>query len=277
MTDAPPARHGSRFIFGPLLAAALGGAVWFDHANGDHSMLWALCGAFCAMGLMEYYRMCAAAGHRPAVVAGLSALVLAFVLRPQQFHHHLPWLLAGWVAVKLVARPAAFKTTDAALTLMGAGYLGLMTLLPGVWQAAPKLGLRSDLWLLLFVAAANKLSDTFAYLVGSTMGRHKMAPMVSPGKTWEGAVAGMVAGTLGAAACMAWPLKLPLLTPKLLLFAAAVTASAQLGDLVESAIKRWAGVKDSGRLVPGMGGALDIIDSFLVSIPVTVVYLSLAW
>ena len=110
-------------------------------------------------------------------------------------------------------------------------------------------------------------SDSAAYYGGRTFGRHKLAPSVSPGKTWEGAIAGMLASLLLAAASHYWffpelPLKfaLPL--------AAVMNVVGVLGDLTESALKRSAGTKDTAQILPGHGGILDRIDSLLFNAPV---------
>lgn len=120
---------------------------------------------------------------------------------------------------------------------------------------------------LLFGMVVNWLGDTGAYYVGRAVGRHKMAPEVSPGKTWEGAAASAVTGLLFGAV---W---LPFAIPgtgfaTAALFGVAANAAGQLGDLAESAIKRGVGVKDSGNLLPGHGGMLDRMDSTLFSLPV---------
>lgn len=109
-------------------------------------------------------------------------------------------------------------------------------------------------------------NDSGAYLVGKAIGRHKLLPAVSPGKTWEGLFGG-VALAFGAAygLAIAWPQVLP--ATEWLMMALVISLSATLGDLFESAIKRAAGVKDSGRLMPGHGGALDRFDGFLFAAP----------
>lgn len=109
-------------------------------------------------------------------------------------------------------------------------------------------------------------NDSGAYLVGKAIGRHKLLPAVSPGKTWEGLVGG-IALALGAAygLAIAWPQVLP--ASEWMMMALVTSLSATLGDLFESAIKRAAGVKDSGRLMPGHGGALDRFDGFLFAAP----------
>jgi phosphatidate cytidylyltransferase len=134
--------------------------------------------------------------------------------------------------------------------------------------------------------------DIFAYFVGKAIGRHRMSPEISPNKTWEGAVASvaasMIIGTLwiqhapGISAALLrvglierrdgmWGLEQPSLLP-ILVLSAVVNLAAQLGDLVESLIKRGAGVKDSGTILPGHGGMLDRIDAMLFAVPVVWAY-----
>lgn len=116
--------------------------------------------------------------------------------------------------------------------------------------------------------------DSCAYYFGKNFGRHKLAPRVSPNKTWEGSVAGLIGGTLiGAAAGIWWVF--PELGPlRGALAGALATSAGQLGDLVESLWKRGAGVKDSGTFLPGHGGFYDRIDSLLYAAPVLAVFLA---
>ena len=124
----------------------------------------------------------------------------------------------------------------------------------------------ADPWLLLMMLAVVWVGDTLAYYCGTRWGRHKLAPVVSPHKSWEGAVASFLGSMLAAGAFLLW---LPGFGVGGLLVLAAVTSvAAQVGDLVESLIKRAAGVKDSGRLLPGHGGMLDRLDALLFAAPV---------
>ena len=120
--------------------------------------------------------------------------------------------------------------------------------------------------LLLMLLAVVWVGDTAAYYLGTRWGRHKMAPVVSPHKSWEGAIAGLLA-SLGVAAALMWWLD-GSIDGGLLALAGVTAVAAQIGDLVESVIKRAAGVKDSGRLLPGHGGVLDRIDGLLFAAPV---------
>jgi len=157
--------------------------------------------------------------------------------------------------------------------------MGFLVQIRGQWSGAFLL-----LYLLLLVWAG----DVFAYFVGRSLGRHRMSPRVSPNKTWEGAIASLLASMvvgmllynyalpISSALLNAhlierrdgfFALQKPPLWPTLLL-SAAINVAAQLGDLVESLIKRGAGVKDSGTLLPGHGGMLDRIDALLFAAPV---------
>lgn len=125
---------------------------------------------------------------------------------------------------------------------------------------------RLDPWWLFLLLAIVWLGDTAAFYVGSRLGRHKLAPTVSPNKTWEGAVAGFLTGLAATAVWSLW--RLGELDGRLILVGAATAAAAQVGDLVESLIKRGAGLKDSGDLLPGHGGMLDRMDAMLFASPV---------
>jgi phosphatidate cytidylyltransferase len=123
--------------------------------------------------------------------------------------------------------------------------------------------------LLMFVLVITWVGDTSAYFVGRAIGKHKLAPVLSPKKTWEGTIASIL-GALLVAVVFAKFLNVPL--PHLLAMAAVGNIAGQAGDLLESAYKRSAGVKDSGSLLPGHGGVLDRIDALILAIPVVWYY-----
>jgi phosphatidate cytidylyltransferase len=199
--------------------------------------------------------------------AGFAAAIAAFV-----------FLVAGMRSLDLrTAFPAAAASVFAFCYV--ALPLGFLVQLRQQWSGAFLL-----LYLLLLVWAG----DIFAYFVGRTLGRHLMSPRISPKKTWEGAVASLLASLVVgmllynyALPICTWllnahlierrdgffALEKPPLWPTLLL-SAALNIAAQLGDLVESLIKRGANVKDSGAILPGHGGMLDRIDALLFAAPV---------
>lgn len=123
--------------------------------------------------------------------------------------------------------------------------------------------------LLMFTLVITWVGDTAAYFVGRAIGRHALAPHLSPKKTWEGSVASLIGSLLVAAAFRRW-LFAPL--DVLLTMAVVGNVAGQVGDLLESAYKRSAGIKDSGTLLPGHGGVLDRIDALILAIPVVWYY-----
>lgn len=174
-------------------------------------------------------------------------------------------LSVGLGTLTLLSRVPLPQTLDA-LGILGFGVL---------YFAIPISSLHylkeADPWLVFLLFAVVWLGDTAAFYVGSRIGRHKMAPVISPKKSWEGSLAGFVASILAAAVWSWW--RLGGVDPRLLIAAALVAAAAQVGDLVESMIKRGSGVKDSGSLLPGHGGMLDRIDALLFAAPVLVLAL----
>ena len=123
--------------------------------------------------------------------------------------------------------------------------------------------------LVLFTLCLIWAGDMLAYFVGRSLGRMPMAPVLSPKKTWEGAIGSMIGSMIVGAAFVRW-LYAPL--PAVLAMAAAGNIAGQAGDLLESAYKRSAGVKDSGSLLPGHGGVLDRVDALILAIPVVWYY-----
>jgi phosphatidate cytidylyltransferase len=118
---------------------------------------------------------------------------------------------------------------------------------------------------LLFTFVNTWLADTFAYGFGRWIGKHKLVPVVSPNKTWEGFIFSFVGGLI--AAFLAKPFLSGWTIPQLFILSIVATAFGQMGDLIESAIKRDCGVKDSSNLIPGHGGVLDRFDSFVIALP----------
>jgi phosphatidate cytidylyltransferase len=129
-------------------------------------------------------------------------------------------------------------------------------------------------FILLYLLAVTKFTDAGAYVVGRVLGKHKMIPRISPGKTWEGFVGGLVASV-----------SMSVLLPKLmpgglkgftlvdsLVLGILLSLASVVGDLAESLVKRDAHVKDSGHIIPGIGGVLDLIDSLLFTAPVFYFY-----
>jgi len=143
----------------------------------------------------------------------------------------------------------------------------------GAWWCAIPLRAVSPHWL-MYGLLVSWTGDIGAYYVGRRFGRHRLAPRISPKKSWEGAIASVATALLLAGTYLIYFVKVPI-APALALTAAANSAG-QLGDLAESAMKRGAGVKDSGTILPGHGGFFDRVDSTLFTLPVIYAYLRFA-
>ncbi len=176
------------------------------------------------------------------------------------------WLAAGASFVVLAAAGATLLSGVAPRD----GLLCLGTLAFAMpYFALPPLALYClkvlDAWLIIALLAIVWLGDSAAFFVGSRFGRRKLAPVVSPNKTWEGALASLAAAVL---AMGAWSLgRLGEIRAELLVLAALTSVAAQLGDLLESLVKRGAGVKDSAHVLPGHGGFYDRLDALMLSAP----------
>ncbi len=169
------------------------------------------------------------------------------------------------IAVGAMALALRSADLNNALPSAAALTLGVLYIF-GAWRSAAEIRVISPHWLMLAMLLS-WVGDTFAYYTGKAIGRHKLAPRVSPAKTWEGST-GSVVGAMLAGWIYAHYL-IPGAPLWLVLMVSAIgNVAGQLGDLCESAFKRGAGVKDSGTLLPGHGGWLDRIDSSLFTLPV---------
>ena len=246
---------------------------WFDR----FPLLVLLIGAAAAVGGREFFRLGQDAGVRPLMVFGViwALLFVAAALfngqraASPEAAKYVDWGIAALLAAAAVL-PLVWLTIfrrDVALeswawTLAGILYAGWML---GHWVMLRQLDHGREL--VILAVFATFACDTAAYFVGRTWGRHRMAPRVSPGKTWEGAAGGF-AGAVAAAAALCYLLNLgdwvlPLSYLEAVGVGCLIGVGGQLGDLAESLVKRRAGVKDSGHLLPGHGGLLDRIDSLV--------------
>jgi len=176
------------------------------------------------------------------------------------------FFLIGVAAITLATkRPLVERLPAAGISSSGLLFVALplsyAVRLHGVGALGP--------WILLFALVITWVGDTAAYFVGRAIGKSPLAPQLSPKKTWEGAIAGMAAALL-----VGWLLstRINVPAPVVLGLAAVGNVAGQAGDLLESAFKRSAGVKDSGTILPGHGGVLDRIDALILTIPVVWYY-----
>lgn len=174
-------------------------------------------------------------------------------------------MVALTISVMLIASQAAHFLPMLVYSVFGVLFIG--------WTLSHLILLRllpAGQWYTLFLCAVVWVGDSVAMYVGKSLGQHKMAPAISPGKTWEGAVGGVVGSV--CTAILSAGFWLPhLLLWQCVVLGLCIALAAQISDLGESMLKRYAGVKDSGGLIPGHGGILDRIDSLLFATP-TLVY-----
>jgi len=236
------------------------------------------------LALGEFYALATKARCKPQIVTGFCAalvVVASFVFEEPLLTVTALIAVAIAALVSAVFRPGELKESlvSVSSTVFGVIYIALLaSCLVGVRMisdtrfATPVSHLASKALTMFFAIVI--LTDTGAYYTGRTIGRHKLAPRISPGKTIEGAIGGLVMGTLAG-----YVSKLTFFpeiqTAHCLILGAVIAIVGQIGDLAESLLKRGSDVKDSGRLLPGHGGILDRIDSILFSAPVLYFYFRL--
>lgn len=239
-----------------------------------------------AIGLNEFYELAAVKGVRPdkilGIVSGLFLLVMGY-LDFKGLIIDSDLYLGIILILYILLLSNLFKENhqtdspilDTAVTLLGIIYIGglflYLILIYNFSSGGVNIGKRL-IWLPIL---ATWITDTAAYFTGLNFGRHKLAPNISPNKTIEGAVGGLIGSVLLLSLAGLWPPFNFLDLKNRIILGILVGIAAQLGDLVESAFKRDAQIKDSGNLIPGHGGVLDRFDSLLFVLPVTYYYFQL--
>jgi phosphatidate cytidylyltransferase len=276
----PAERMGHRVAFS---AVAIPVAVAAAYAGG-----WVLAALLAVIGVLatrEVYDLAAATGIDPLRRSGMTAAAVlplaTFWAKGSEVHFAEPaiylgalWLLAVIAAAAFRRGPTGRPLSAIAVTVFGVLYVPGLLSFAIVLRHPSGVGLESGLGtaLLFFPLALTWIGDSAAMFGGKLIGGPKLAPTLSPGKTWAGAVCGFVVTLLTAWAYAAWVLdplgrQLPLVGA--LAAGVAISVTGQVGDLAESLLKREVGVKDSSNLIPGHGGMLDRVDSLLFALPVT--------
>lgn len=263
---------GTRFIFGPLMLLLVGGIYYSDTQWTDGKASAALLGLLGVFGVVEFLGMMRSGGFPVARFLLLTATGLlcgsAFFFGWQSLDRELYPLviLAMCLLFPLALRGLRPQGMGQGLEEMGATMLGFMLIAWPMYMAQGVALRHVDS--VFYVVLCCKGGDIGAYLAGISFGKHKLIPHISPGKTVEGAL-GSVVASVGLAVALR-----PLLEPYLQLslttavgIGIMLNLTTQIGDLVESLLKRRCAVKDSSSLLPAHGGVLDLIDSLLFSFP----------
>jgi phosphatidate cytidylyltransferase len=264
-----------RVITALVLIPIAAAAVWFGEP-----WFTILVAIFALAAGMEFYRLGSASGAEPAATIGVPLTLLLVIGRSPDVQSRLqasvdpalltPFLLTLATVLSLIwvllRRRKEGALTGWAWTMAGVLYIGWLL---GHWLSLRGLPDGRN-WVFLAILAT-VASDTSAFFAGRAIGRHRLAPQVSPGKTWEGAAAGLLGAglisllfALPAFSSSPSPLHIRGLSyPQAAIVGVLVSLLGQAGDLAESLLKRNAGVKDSGSIFPGHGGVLDRLDSIL--------------
>jgi len=241
-------------IFGMFLGTLLLGGWWF---TGFVILLM-------VVGLGEFYATVRTDDYRPLALFGL----LGVLLMGLGAHISGAVAIAGWAAafavvtiLFLALSPRRQPLEDASVTIGGMAGVGLLSF--AILIASGPQPVAFILFVVLIVAG----NDIGAYFVGRAFGQHKMSPRISPQKTWEGFVGGLVAGLVVSSVLVTFPAWETIGLAKGLVAAALIGVMSPIGDAAESMVKRSLGVKDMGSVLPGHGGLLDRVDGFLFAVP----------
>jgi phosphatidate cytidylyltransferase len=267
----------TRTLTGAVFITVLGGAILWHPVS-----FMVLFGLVAAVGINEFYRLFSATEYKPGLVTG-SLLGLAFylitcayvtnLLPLTAFFLIIPFVSAVFIAELYTKHSKPFQNIG--LTLLGAAYVvipfSLLVLNGFSLPSALAFNYNSTVILGFFFLLWT--SDTGAYLVGITMGKHPLFPRISPKKSWEGFIGGIVLTMLIAVIVSRFFTVLSMVD--WIIIGAIIAIFGVLGDLIESLLKRSLQIKDSGNILPGHGGILDRFDSVIFSAPLVFLYLQL--
>lgn len=277
---------GKRLFSTVLLWAVLLGALFSGNRTIADLAVLIVLNVICFFGLMEFCDMLEKRGHPCfrwyAISVGMVFITVLWLTETGRILVGVSPLvvnlaLAGPIVIGLFVRRLFWEDMQNGLAAVGGTLLGqvylpwLLGFLMGIYFHSETTGS----WWLIYFILVTKSSDMGAYAVGSMIGKHKMIPRISPGKTWEG-FGGAIAVSAGVSlvfAHFAQDRLAGITVVHAILLGVLLSIGAVVGDLVESLFKREAGVKDSGAYFPGIGGVLDLVDSLLFNAPIMFAYL----
>jgi phosphatidate cytidylyltransferase len=258
-----------RIVTGVLIGIVVGFIIWF----GEPLFTGAIC-LVTALAIFEFYRIVKSEHVQPLTYFGIALGILIVLNVHSPYSFTLPLLLVLATVVPLIwmlfRRNKDHAFFNWGWTIAGVLYVAWLLSFYVIIRSLD----REGGWAFM-VLASTALCDVFAYAVGSLIGKHAVASSVSPGKTWEGCAGGMAASIIVAVALSFW-FQLPLQWWQMAIAGIVIGTFSQMGDMVESLLKRNMKTKDTGSLLPGHGGILDRIDSHLLIAPIAYYLIILA-
>ena len=262
--------HMKRWLTGIIAAPFLIYMIWW----GPRWLFYLFLFVAAITALAEFYRM--APSRLPRVVQWLSYFIslLLFLIFAIKQVLLTPIIIGLWAIVPMTFYMLTHPIPDEQwIADMGRAVLGpIYICLPLAMLILIDMIPEGNIWI-LFLLIVIFTNDTGALYIGRLFGRHKLYESVSPNKTWEGAVGGLISSFVAAAIFLYFS-RIHGLMLDIFILVLLLSVMGQIGDLVESMLKRIYGIKDSGRILPGHGGMLDRIDALLFSIPVLYIYLT---
>lgn len=271
---------------GILMGAALLAALVFLPPAGAVAVLTLLCG----LGMWEYFELLRSGGipHQrwPAIVGGMVLIVATWLChthyRESNMYHDVEAIILFGVLAFVIVRQMFIPPVDQAMRSVAATMLGILYI-AWLFNFLNKLllvfGFEEGRWLIFYLALVVKLTDVGAFFIGSRLGGPKFFPSISPAKTWSGVLGGLATGIafslLGLYLMQSKMAHLSFNWVDALVLGFLLSATGIIGDLIESMLKRSSGVKDSGHIIQGMGGFLDVVDSLIFAAPVLYIYMRL--
>lgn len=265
----------TRITFGVIMFSLFFGILWLDSLFCTDIGFGSLAIVAGGIGLYEFYHIAGKNGYSPFRISGIVtgvALSVFYWLSVRNhaaadyhfFRQETMVILVFWLLlIQAFTRGTQDAIKNIAVTIFGIFYVVFLLSFAIVLRNFPH-----GLSIVILVLLVSKFGDIGGYLLGRKYGRHKLAKVISPNKTIEGACFSLASSILVSLIFNLIPPIRVMSVPWAIVFGAGVGFSAMMGDLAESLLKRDASVKDSGRLVPAFGGVLDVIDCLLVSMPV---------
>lgn len=276
-----------RLLFGSIATAILLIFIWLSPYPYFRPFFALILSFVVGTAVFEYYKIAKTKGFLPldtiGIISSISYVFAVFLSTQSKAMNFLPELIL--VLTGLVIFTNYFVTginpfANIAITFFPIAYLALpLACILNITYFFPIESSLDGRWWLVFLIVVTKMTDTGAYFIGKQFGKHKLAPYISPGKTWEGAIGGFFTALL-TSFFLYYLVNFIYTTPPIDLslfqsiwLAGVLSVIAQFGDLAESLLKRDAQVKDSNDL-PGLGGVLDIVDSLVFTAPFMYIYLN---